>query len=399
METTSSEQDYLLRLTMHGIKLGLDNIRFLLDTAGSPQDRYPTVHVAGTNGKGSVLAFLDAMFRAAGYRVGKFTSPHLIHPNERFQIGGIPIGGAELDAIIARFRQIAEGLEQAPTFFEVNTAVAFEWFANLKVDVALIEVGMGGRLDSTNVITPVATAITNIDLEHTAYLGDTLSAIAGEKAGILKPGIPAIITETRDEPLQVLLRTAAERGSPVHLLDRDFTFDLTGEPWAQQFEYRDERGQIKAQSLGLAGRHQGSNAACAVALARQLQPVFPRLTDAHIQQGLVQAKWPGRLDRVMNDPPVIIDVAHNVAGAQRLVETVKSAVTVLSVSSDKDAAGMIRLLAPISKRLILTTFSGWRSMPLERLKEAAGDAECEAVPDLRDALRTAIGAAAKRGRF
>ncbi|MCC6144784.1 MAG: bifunctional folylpolyglutamate synthase/dihydrofolate synthase, partial [Candidatus Hydrogenedentes bacterium] len=389
----TSEQEYLASLAMHGIKLGLDNISFLLRRAGDPQFRYPTVHVAGTNGKGSVVAFLDAMFRAAGYRTGKFTSPHLIHLNERFQIDGRPIADGDLDGAIAKYRNIASDLEYPPTFFELNTAIAFDWFAREQVDIALVEVGMGGRLDSTNVISPIVTAITNIDLEHTAYLGNTLAAIAGEKAGILKPGVPVAITETKAEPLAVLMKIAEEKSCPVQLVGRDFTYDVRGAGWEQRLDYRDEVSEITGATLGLAGTHQGANAACAITLARQLARHFPCLQDAHILAGLANAKWPGRLERVMSDPPVIFDVAHNVAGARRLVEAIDSAVTVIAVSSDKDAAGMIHCLAKIAQPLILTTFSGKRSLPLDSLREAAGELPCETVPSLRQALHRALALA------
>ncbi len=382
----SELREYLFSLTLHGVKLGLQNIRILLDAAGNPQDRYPTVHVAGTNGKGSVTAMVQAMLRAAGLRVGRFTSPHIMDLRERFQVGAVPISEEHLIEHIAYFRVLAERVNPPPTFFEMNTAIAFRHFEAARVDVAVIEVGMGGRLDSTNVITPAAAAITNIDLEHTQYLGDTLELIAAEKAGVVKPGVPLVVGETRPGPLAVILNRAAECAAPVSLLGRDFTYRLHGDPWRQRLDYCGTRLRFHDAPLGLAGVYQGENAAIAVALAEALQAQFPMLDEYAVREGLAAARWPCRMERVLENPPVIIDAAHNVAGARKLAESVGRCVIILAVASDKDARGMLAQLAPNTTGLILTAFSDKRALPLDALHELAADCPHECAPDLKTAI-------------
>ena len=391
---------YLLGLELHGIKLGFENIRYLLDRAEDPQQEYPTVHVAGTNGKGSVLAFLDAMLRAAGYHTGRYTSPHLIQPNERFLVDGKMMSDRALDDHIAFFKEIADGMFNSPTFFEVTTAIAFRHFAEAEVDLALIEVGLGGRLDSTNVIAPEVTAITTIGLEHTQYLGDTLEQIAYEKAGILKPGVPAVVGDIEDGPRGVILDRARELDAPVWLSGRDYHCSAQGPPWAQQFSFTGRGFSVDNVPLGLAGRHQVRNAGVATALALALRGRFPDLGPEAILRGLSEVRWPCRLERVLHDPPVIIDVAHNLAGARLLGDVFERAVVVAAISSDKDARGMLACLAPLCQRaetdapaLILTQFGGTRSLPVHILAAAAADWPHQAFPDLEEALEQGMSLA------
>ncbi|MCF6283737.1 MAG: bifunctional folylpolyglutamate synthase/dihydrofolate synthase [Candidatus Hydrogenedentes bacterium] len=360
-------RQYLFDLTLHGIKLGLDNIQALVRAADDPHLAYPTVHVGGTNGKGSVVAMLAAMLSAAGYRVGRFTSPHLIDVSERFLINGEAIPESALEENIQFFREIAEGMAQCPTFFEMNTAIAFRYFAQEKVDIALIEVGMGGRFDSTNVVQPLVTAITNIDLDHTAFLGDTIKAIATEKAGIIKQGVPLVTTETQSEALGVFHLRAAEADAPVLQVMKDFDFRLEGAPWEQRLTYVSAERSLVDVPLGLAGSCQGANAAVAVALAGELVSAFPELTQEHMETGLAKVAWPCRLEKVLDDPPVIIDVAHNRAGTERLAELFDECVVVFAASSDKDAEGMLAALRPKARHLILTQFEGKRATPVEEL--------------------------------
>ena len=381
---------YLLHLEQHGIKLGLDNIRCLLDAADAPERHYPIVHVAGTNGKGSVVAIVAAIARAARYRVGRFTSPHLIDVTERFLVNGTPMPDAALDEHIAFFRNVADGMDPPPTFFEMNTAIAFRRFEQSNVDLAVVEAGMGGRLDSTNVVKPLATAITNIALDHTRYLGDTLEQIAFEKAGIIKPGIPLVLTETASPARDVILDRAARLGSPIHELGRDFRFEIGGPPLEQRFSYESASLRLDSTPLGLAGAHQGANAAAAVALTELLMPVFPRIDAAVIVEGLRSVRWPCRLEKVLDEPPVIIDVAHNPAGARQVAQALARCVTLVAVSSDKDAAGIIEALSPITEDLILTQYSAPRSLKVEDLKAAAGRRPCHAVPSLTEAIELGL---------
>ena len=390
---TDPALDYLFGLTMHGVKLGLANIRALLDAAGNPQDTYPTIHVAGTNGKGSTVAMLDAMFRAAGYRVGRFTSPHLVRLNERFQINGEQIPDADLREEIDFFRAIAAERDYPPTFFELNTAMAFRWFARERVDAAIIEVGLGGRLDSTNVLHPISTAVTNIDLEHTQYLGHTLEEIAYEKAGIFKKDTPAVIGEVKSGPRGVLLARARHEGAPALLLERDFTYTLSGPPLNQRISYESATLEIDDAPLALRGAFQGPNAAMAIALAEQCAPRFPRLTREAILHGLATATWPCRLEKVRDTPPVYIDVAHNPAGARQLAEAFagQKCIIVIAVSADKDAPSMLAHLAPIAQEFIVTAYEGPRAMAVEELAGIARmHRETREIPRAEDAVNAAL---------
>ena len=370
----SGSRGYLAHLELHGIKLGLDSIRVLLHSAGNPHLRYPTVHVAGTNGKGSVVAVLEAILRAAGYRVGRFTSPHLVDVNERFLVDGNPIADDDLDGHIRFFRACAEDRGVVPTYFELCTAVAFRFFSEQKVDLALVEVGMGGRFDSTNVVEPLVCAVTNIAFEHTKYLGDTLEQIAFEKAGILKQGVPVVLGRLDPEPRRVILDRAGELGCPVFLMGREYDYRLSGTPFAQALQYTGPSLRVGPVPLALKGAYQGENAAMAVALAEQLPRFagggnegFSRV-DAHaVEVGLVSARWPGRLERLLDSPPVILDVAHNPAGAQRLCEALPECVLLMAVADDKAADRMIAALKPVARELILTEFVGKRHMPLDEL--------------------------------
>lgn len=377
---------YLFDLTLHGIKLGLDNIEALVRAAGDPHRAVPTIHVGGTNGKGSVCAMVSAILQAAGYRVGRFTSPHLIDVSERFLINSEPIPEAALEAHIEFFRRVCASIEGTPTFFEMTTAIAFRHFAMERVDAAIIEVGMGGRFDSTNVVAPVATAITNIDLDHTAYLGDTLAKIAFEKAGIIKPGVPCVTAERHADPFDVFTARAAEVGAPLLQLGRDFHREAHGTPWAQRIDFTQGDLALRDMPLALAGRYQCDNAAVAAALAVQLMPNFPRVTPAHIATGLATASWPCRVERVLDAPPVFIDVAHNGAGARRLAELFDQCVLVFAASSDKDRDAMLDALRPRAKHIILTRFEGKRATPVEELAALLPEGSFETRQDLPAAI-------------
>ncbi len=381
-------RDYLAGLEFHGIKLGLDNIRALLDRADNPQTKYPTIHVAGTNGKGSVIAFLDAILRASGYRTGRFTSPHLIDVTERFLVDGQPISNNQLDKQIERFRDIAESNNIPVTYFEMVTAIAFNHFKEADIDIALIEVGMGGRFDATNVLSPIATAITPIDLDHTQYLGDTLEAIAGEKAGILKSGIPAVIGETRSPAKEVLLQQAKEVGAPTVLLGRNIRFCASNA--GKRFHYESDSWFVETENLGLPGQHQAENAAIATALAESIQNRFPNITSRTVEAGLAAARWPCRLERVVDSPPVIIDAAHNPAAFDAIAEFLPRGLVVLAVSKDKHAQTMVRIAERFAQRLFLTQYQGPRAMPAHELSAFVSDCPFELAPSIMSAIDLAI---------
>jgi len=378
--------EYLFNLEHHGIKLGLDNIRALLRAAGNPHRAFPSVHVAGTNGKGSVVALLAAIAGAAGYRVARFTSPHLIDIAERFTVGRENISHEELDAQIGFFRGVAGKMPNPPTFFEVATAVAFRWFADVKPDLAIVEVGMGGRLDSTNVVKPLVSAITTIDFDHMRYLGNTLEKIAYEKAGIIKPRTPVVIGEKKPGPREILLSRAKQMRSPVRLMGRDFSFITRGGAFDHEFEFRSGGLALGPVPLAVTGAFQGENAAVAVAVAERLCRALPRIGRNAIEHGLAAAHWPCRMEQVLDDPPVIIDAAHNPAGAQKVAPGLANCITVLAMAADKDARGVIEALAPATKNFIFTRFNGTRSTPPETLAAEARNFPHTIEPSLQTAL-------------
>lgn len=389
---------YLFHLEQHGIKLGLDNIRHLLGAAcvsgKEPQNTFPSIHLAGTNGKGSVAALIDTMAQCAGYQIGRFTSPHLLDVTERFLINGKPIPEHELDEHILFFQKIADTMPVPPTFFELTTAIAMRWFAQNQIDLGIIEVGMGGRLDSTNIISPVATAIISIGLDHTQYLGETVEKIAFEKAGICKPQVPLVLTERADAPTRVILEHAATLEVPVHQLGRDFAYTVSGTSFSQQFSYESATLKIETTPLALNGRHQGLNAAAAVTLANLVHPILPRISPTAIRQGLRQAHWPCRMERVSETPPILLDVAHNPAGAAALAQTIETefdrCIVIFAASSDKDVVEMFRILAPLTSQFILTRYSGDRAMTLSALADALKSARPDHVPVLLPDLSEAL---------
>lgn len=252
---------------------------------------------------------------------------------------------------------------------------------------------MGGRFDSTNVVSPLAAAITNIDLEHTAFLGDTIGEIAFEKAGIIKPGVPVITTETRPDALTVFEKRAAELDAPLLRCGHEFDFQFEGTRWKPRFSYTSAGMALANVPLALAGAYQGANAALAVALAESIAPHFPALTRAHIESGLAEVNWPCRAEQVLDDPPVFIDVAHNVAGAQRVAELFDECVVVFSPASDKDARGMIAALQPKARHLILSQFDGKRATPIAELRGQAGPGPVEVCVPLAKAVRRGLDCA------
>jgi len=252
-------------------------------------------------------------------------------------------------------------------------------------------VGLGGRFDSTNVIVPEACAITNIDFDHTQYLGDTLEAIAVEKAGVIKRGRPVVLGEIAPDPRRVILARAKELACPVHAPGREYRYTVDGPRREQVFCFENDVLAVGPTRLGLAGRYQGQNAATAVALATAVTPRFPKIDAQAIVEGLAAARWPCRLEQVLDDPPVVIDVAHNAAGARTLAETVAApCVVVLAVSNDKDAAGMIEALEPITHALILTQFTGRRALAADRLAAAAGGRTHCRVASLAEAIERGL---------
>jgi dihydrofolate synthase/folylpolyglutamate synthase len=353
---------YSLGNEIQTAKFGLDRITRLLEALGGPHREGRFIHVAGTNGKGSTCAMIEAGLRASGVRTGLYTSPHLIEPTERIQIAGQPITQDQFAEAFTEVHELAERMLPAgeidlhPTYFETVTAMAFLLFARQRVDTVVLEVGMGGRLDATNVVTPALSVITPVDFDHQFFLGDTIEKIAAEKAGILKPGVPAIFAEQRGEA-ETVLRAHAKG---PYTLARDWAItDLSINARGSKFRMR---GQDVV--CPLAGQHQVENARTAAIALRQL---------GVSAAGIAETRWPGRLEQFSREPEIILDGAHNPAGARALADYIRGFYSgrriwmVYGVMRDKAAGEMAALLFPLADRVIVTAPDNSRAMPPQEI--------------------------------
>jgi len=381
--------DYERRAPRPG-DLRLDRMRSLLDAIGRPEDSYAIVHVAGTKGKGSSSAMIASVLRHAGFRTGLFTSPHLVDVRERIRVDGEPIPLDGLASCMDELAGVVRALEAGgdpslvPTFFEIGTALGFLWFARQRVDIAVIEVGLGGRFDSTNVCTPLVSLITNISWDHMGLLGDTLGKIAFQKAGIIEPGRPVVATATEPEAVEVFERVAAENGCTLRRLGRDFEVDYhqpatpSAMP-AYRVRLPDENRPGVWRPLGLLGRHQARNAAGAEMVVRELRAVGWDIPEDAIGRGMATVDWPARQEPIRRPslPLVLLDCAHNTASVDSLIETVRETFAgsgrrhlIFAVSSDKQYPEMLALLAGEFDTFHLTQYrSNPRFVPAERLAE------------------------------
>lgn len=361
-----SALDYIFRLEQFGIKLGLDNIRALSRALGDPHRAFQTVIVAGTNGKGSVTAMVDRALSAAGHRSARYTSPHLSQIEERFAINGIDIERASLDEAAERVvgaiqALLARGeLAVPPTFFEATTAVAFEAFRAAGVELAVLEVGLGGRLDATNITDPLAAAITSIDRDHEQQLGHSLEQIAFEKAGVIKPHAPVVTGPLAAGPRAVVARIAAERDAPlVEAFDR-VTHDVAFEDGTRYLSLKTPVRSYERVRLALHGHHQVANAVVAVRLLEALESRGVMVGKAAIVEGLTGVRWPGRLEWINAEGgTLLLDAAHNPAGAKSLAAYLSELrgarlPLVFGAVKDKDIHGMLEALLPAVSQVIVT---------------------------------------------
>lgn len=370
----------------------LDRMRGLLSRLDNPQHQAPIVHVAGTKGKGSTAGFVSAMACAAGYRTGCYTSPHLMKLEERFAFDGVPCRRDELIDLVAQIRPVVEAMDgsaadadpSGPTFFEITTAMAFLYFRARQAQLIVLEVGLGGRLDSTNVCDPTVCVITSISFDHMRQLGDTLAAIAGEKAGIIKPGVPVVTGVTQAEPLRVIQRQADACLAPLLKATSDFDFEYYAPhgdapeslPKMDLLRIRNGERQLIARDVTLAalGQHQAANASLAWMVCDELQRRGFTIDEAARRQGLATGRCPARIEIVRRSPTVVVDTAHNAASIQALVQVLRESfpeskrTLILAASRDKDVAGMLHRLVPEFDTMICTAYlKNPRSMPADEL--------------------------------
>lgn len=368
-----------------GIKLGLDVERALLAALGDPQDSMACIHVAGTNGKGSVCAMLDAMLREMGIRTGVYTSPHLVRFNERICVDGQPIADAELESILdlteAAAVRAADQVPQEATFFEFVTAAAFAYFKRRGVQIAVIETGLGGRLDATNVVTPLVSVITRIGIEHTAYLGDTLEAIAHEKAGIIKAGRPVVCGAMDDAALAVIRDTARDRDARCVCAGEAVTIQvLGGDAIGQKVAVETATAGYGRLVLPLAGAHQVENLAIAIAVMDTLGDLGIGGTDPDcIKRGIARTRWPGRCQVLNIDPLIVLDAAHNPSGAQSLAAAMRGMAAgrplglICGFCDDKDVLGFFNAFTSGVKRVWIVPLRDERSMAPAAVRAAIGN--------------------------
>lgn len=397
--------DYSLKHSseMAKAEFNLDRMFALLNLLGNPHQAYPILHVAGTKGKGSTSAMCASALTAAGYKTGLYTSPHLLDYVERIQVDGQPISHQMLVDVVEEIKPAVNRIEKLTTF-EITTALAFLAFAKLGCTAAVFEVGLGGRLDATNVVTPRVSVITSLSMDHMAVLGDTLAKIAGEKAGIIKDGVPVVSAPQKDEALEVIMRVAKSKGSRLTLVGKDVKFEpISHSLDGQVVSIRPtSAGYSTTVSLPLLGDHQLVNAATAYAALKASGLNVP---DEAIQRGFAQVQWPARFEVARREPPVIFDSAHNDDSFARLRETLetyfpdKMVYLIFGASEDKNIPGMFREMKPRIRRLIVTRANHPRALEVGRIQGLADQAGVpnEAAEPVKAALARALELSQKDG--
>lgn len=361
---------WLYALQSNGIKLGLKNVEHLLKRMGNPQNGFRTIHVAGSDGKGSTCAIIASVLRAAGFRVGLFTSPHVLAFNERISVDGENICDEDLAYYTSRVRHFADDMKESEiycTFFEVTTALAFDYFNRRKVDIAVIEVGMGGRFDATNVVVPEVSVINNISLEHRDYLGDTIEKIAFEKAGIIKKGVP-VVTLNPEPALGVISNVANEVGSELTVVDPGEIEVYENKATGPVFGYRGHEYYVS-----IPGRNEAKNAAVAIAALSKL-PDYAEKIEPRLSEGLGTVRWPCRLEDLGNG--YLVDVTHTAAGSAGLASDIREiygkVVLVFGLLDDKDVDDISRNLSEVASDVVVTSPSCPRAKPIDETLAVMG---------------------------
>jgi dihydrofolate synthase/folylpolyglutamate synthase len=390
-------------------KFDLENISVLVERLGRPDRAYPTAHLAGTNGKGSTAAFLESILRRAGFRTGLNTSPHLARINERIRLNGEEIGDEAFAGVLTRIQAVIEELlargrlRAHPTYFECVTAMAMEYFAQQRVDFGVFEVGLGGRLDATNILRPAVTVITRVDFDHENFLGHSLREIAGEKAGILKPQVPAVMAEQRAEAREVILARAEQVAARVVEVAEEYRLEEAqsaggcGRGTAHELA----TGWSCELAPGLPGRFQLANALNAVAAARSLEVRGYRIAKGAVERGIAEAQWPGRLEQLQSEPDVYLDGAHNPGAARELVEFWRENFAgrkiwlVYGALRDKAVDEIAGVLFPYAAEVILTEPRTSRAISARQLEEITAHyaANVRVIADAEQAVEHAVSAA------
>jgi len=378
-------------------KFDLSRMIKFMELLGSPQDDYPTIHIAGSKGKGSVSAFCSFALQSAGYKVGLYTSPHLKCFEERMQVNQVPISK---ETLVKFVEEVKPEVESVPglTTFEIMTGIAYLFFARAKVDIAVIEVGLGGRLDATNVITPAVSVITSLYLDHVSFLGDTLDKIAAEKAGIIKPGVPVISAPQEEIALSVLKEIAEKNKADLVQVELEYPYEilsktLDGQSFRMKHGHNEELFQIP-----LLGDYQVINAVTAYAALNALRSKGFTIADSAVENGFKEVDWPARFEILRRQPPVIVDSAHNPASMGKLRDTIDDffpdlpLILIFGISEDKELGGMYEEILPRTSHLICTSADHPRAMDPTDLCQFAEKFNCskETIPDVGEALKRGL---------
>jgi dihydrofolate synthase/folylpolyglutamate synthase len=372
---------------------GLSNVANITRTLGNPQDKLKFIHIGGTNGKGSTAAMMASVLQESGLRVGLYTSPHVVSFTERIQVNGEQITETEVARLTAEIKERVEeaGIPQVFTFFDFTTAMAFRYFAESNIDLAIVEVGLGGRLDSTNIVSPLVSVVTNVSYEHRDVLGDSLKGIAREKAGIIKRGVPVVTGVTQNEVFLEVKKNCREKGVPLYRMGRDFSNQKEG---AGCFHFEGRKWNISGLRVNLLGDHQVDNATMALGTLETIEGLGFSTDSEAIRRGLGKVQWPGRLEVIREKPWVVLDGAHNPAGAQALSEALRQSFSynrcyfLIGIMGDKEVERLISILAPLSHETVLCRPRQDRAAPPERLLEAleAVGGKGRIIPDVSEGL-------------
>ena len=402
----SSSLNYLYGLEKFGMIFGLTQITKILEAIGNPHEEIQAIHIGGTNGKGSTAAMMASILQREGYRVGLYTSPHLVRFTERIQVNGTEIREEEVASLTEWMRERVEasGMTDPFTFFDFTTAMALLYFSRRRVDLALLEVGLGGRLDSTNVIDPLLSIITNVTRDHEEILGRSLLKIAGEKAGIIKKGRPLITAATQPRVLQLFAKLCRGKEAPLYRVGKDFRYEPIR---AKTFHYQGLHRKLWGLHLSLSGVHQFINATTALGAMEVLEDLGYPVSMEAMAEGLREARWPGRLEEVSSSPRVVLDGAHNPAGARALKESLEREfhfqrlIVLLGIMKDKDFPSILRTLSPLADRLILSQPHTDRASPPAQLLEALGrdGKKAEIIEALPQAIERGLSLTQKEDLF